>query len=102
MNTPTQQDNLNLPVEFLHTLNASGLPIAHLCLKKGCPVIILLNINSKRGLCNGTRATILCMSPHILEIRLIGGDHDGETALLLRITLSPSLTGLDFAIKVNR
>ena len=102
MDTPTQQDNLNLPVEFLHSLNASGLPIAHLRLKNGCPVIILRNIDSKRGLCNGTRATIVRMSPRIVEVRLIGGDHDGEIALLPRITLSPSLTGLDFAIKVNR
>jgi hypothetical protein len=35
---PTSADeNHNIPVEFLHTLNASGLPIAHLRLKVGCP-----------------------------------------------------------------
>jgi ATP-dependent exoDNAse (exonuclease V) alpha subunit len=89
-------------VVFLHSLNASGLPIADLHLKVGCPVIILHNIDSKRGLCNGTRTTIVQMSNRLLEIRLITGDHAGETALIPRITLSPSLTGLDFAIKLNR
>ena len=100
--SPDQQQNLDVPVEFLHTLNASGLPIAHLRIKIGCPVIILRNIDSKRGLCNGTRATILNITNRLLEIRLIGGDHAGEIALLPRISLSPSITGMDFAIKLNR
>jgi ATP-dependent exoDNAse (exonuclease V) alpha subunit len=100
--SPSEHQNPNVPVEFLHSLNASGLPIAHLSLKLGCPIIILRNIDAKRGLCNGSRATILRMSHRVLEIRLIGGDHNGETALIPRITLSPSLTDLDFAIKLNR
>jgi ATP-dependent DNA helicase PIF1 len=100
--SPTSQENANIPVEFLHTLNASGLPIAELRLKVGCPIIILRNIDPKRGLCNGTRATIISMSNRVLEIRLLTGDHVGEIALIPRITLSPSLTGLDFAIKLNR
>jgi hypothetical protein len=78
------------------------LPVAHLRLKVGCPVILLRNIDTKRGLCNGTWATVLQMSNRLLEIRLLTGDHSGETALIPRITLSPLLTGLDFAIKLNR
>jgi PIF1-like helicase len=31
----------DLPIEFLNSLNASGLPVAHLHLKQGCPMIIL-------------------------------------------------------------
>ena len=99
--SPTPVENNNIPVEFLHSLNASGLPIAELRLKQGCPIIILRNIDSKRGLCNGTRATITRMSNRLLEICLMSGDHVGETALIPRITLTPSLTGLDFAIKLN-
>jgi len=99
---PTQQDNYNIPVEFLHGLNASGLPIAELRLKLGCPIILLRNIDHKQGLCNGTRATITHMTNRLLEIQLLTGDHAGNRALIPRITLSPSLTGLDFAIKLNR
>jgi hypothetical protein len=99
---PTAQEHDNIPVEFLRTLNASGLPIAELRLKVGCPIILLRNIDPKRGLCNGTRATIINMSNRLIEIRLLTGDHAGEVALIPRITLSPSLTGFDFTIKLNR
>ena len=96
------QQNPNIPTEFLNSLNASGLPLADLRLKKGCPVILLRNIDSKRGLCNGTRAVVLHMSNRFIEIQIMSGDHAGESALIPRITLSPSLTNLDFAIKLNR
>jgi ATP-dependent exoDNAse (exonuclease V) alpha subunit len=89
-------------LEFLHGLNPTSLPLAQLTLKIGCPVILLRNIDKKKGLCNGTRGTIVQMSNRLFEIRLISGDHTGETALIPWILLSPSLTGLDFAIKLNR
>jgi hypothetical protein len=100
--SPEREENDNIPLEFLHGLNPTGLPLAQLTLKIGCPVILLRNIDKKRGLCNGTRGTVLRMSNRLLEIRVISGDHAGETALIPRISLSPSLTGLDFAIKLNR
>jgi hypothetical protein len=100
--SPSQIQNRDILVEFLHTLNVSGLPVSHLCLKIGCPILILRNIDTKCGLCNGTRTTILHMSNRVLEIRLLNGDHAGEHALIPRITLSPSLTGLESAIKLNR
>ena len=98
----SSQDFNNVPVEFLHTLNASGLPIAHLQLKIGCPIILLRNIDTNRGLCNGTRATVLETTNRVLSVRLLSGDHAGETALIPRITLTPSLTGIDCAIKLAR
>jgi ATP-dependent exoDNAse (exonuclease V) alpha subunit len=99
---PGEHDNQNLPVEFLHSLNVSGLPLAHLPLKIGCPVILLCNIDKKRGLCNGTRATVVQMCQRVIHLHLITGDHAGEIALIPRITLTPSLTDIDFAIKLNR
>jgi ATP-dependent exoDNAse (exonuclease V) alpha subunit len=71
-------------------------------LKIGCPIILLRNIDKRRGLCNGTRATITHMTDCLLQIRVVSGDHIGETALIPRITLSPSPTDLDFSIKLNR
>ncbi|XP_021991851.1 ATP-dependent DNA helicase PIF1-like [Helianthus annuus] len=43
------------PVEFLNSLNVSGLPPHKLHLKIGCPIILLRNIDPSHGLCNGTR-----------------------------------------------
>jgi hypothetical protein len=42
------------------------------------------------------------MNPHVLKVRLIGGDHDGELALIPRSTLSPSVHALDKAIHFKR
>jgi hypothetical protein len=99
---PNDVVNQNIPVEFLHSLNASSLPVAHLRIKLGCPVILLHNIDKKHGLCNGTRAVITQMSNHLLQVRVLTGDHAGETALIPQITLTPLLTNVDFAIKLKR
>ena len=64
--------------------------------------MLLRNLDSKQGLCNGTRATILRMSHRILEVRLIGGDHDGKIALIPRVPLSPSVQGFNFSINLKR
>lgn len=93
---------LNLPVEFLRTLNTSGLPLGELHLKTGCPLILLRNLSPARGLCNGTRMTLLRMSPKVLEVRLMGGEHDGEITFIPRITLTPSISHTDFAFKLRR
>ena len=91
-----------VPVECLNSLNVSGLPIANLELKQGCPIILLRNLDNKRGLCNGTRATITHMSNRVLQVRLLGGDHDGDIAFIPRITLSPSIHGVQFTVHLKR
>lgn len=42
------------------------------------------------------------MTNRVLLIRLLTGSRARDTALILRITLSPSLSGLDFAINLKR
>ena len=46
------------PVEFLNSLNASGLPLAHLALKPGCPLMLLQNLDPENGQCNGTQMVL--------------------------------------------
>ena len=41
-----EQYQHNIPLEFLQSLNASGLPLTHLCLKEGCPIMLLRNLDS--------------------------------------------------------
>jgi hypothetical protein len=90
-----------LPPEFLQTLNPTGLPPGHLQLKHGCPLILLRNLCPMRGLCNGTRMILVRMSRRVLEVKLLGGEHDGQLALIPRITLAPAegQTGLAFVLK---
>ncbi len=89
-------------VEFLRSLKASGLPPGELHVKIGCPLILLRNLDHTRGLCNGTRMVLLRMTNRVLEVRLIGGDHDGEIALIPRIGLNPSAASTGFTFKLRR
>jgi ATP-dependent DNA helicase PIF1 len=96
------ETELNLPTEYLNSINASGLPPSRLALKIGSPIILLRNIAAKRGLCNGTRAIILQMSSRVLQVRLMSNDHNGEIAFIPRISLSPSDSNLGLAFKLRR
>ena len=49
---------IRFPVEYLHTVTASGLPPHILELKENCPVILLRTLDQQKGLCNGTRLTV--------------------------------------------
>jgi hypothetical protein len=87
------------PVEHLNSINASGLPLSKLVLKKGCPVMVLRNLNPSQGVCNGTRGILTRMTNHVLEIRLLGGDHAGEHVFIPRITMIPSAIQIPFELR---
>ena len=42
------------PVEYLNSINGSGLPLSNLKLKIGAPIMILCNLDPAAGVCNGT------------------------------------------------
>jgi hypothetical protein len=81
---PGTDDNGDMPVtpEFLRSINSTSLPPGELRLKIGCPLILLRNLSPSNGLCNGSRMTVVGISNRVLEVRIIGGDHDGELALI--------------------
>jgi ATP-dependent exoDNAse (exonuclease V) alpha subunit len=86
-------------VEHLNSMNASGLPLAKLVLKKGCSVMVLRNLNPSQGVCNGTWGNILTqMTNCVLEIRLLGGDHAGEHVFIPCITMIPSAMQIPFEL----
>ena len=84
-------DNATLyPTEFLNSINASGLPLARLALKPGCPLMLLRNIDPTNGLCNGTRMILLDIRPMVLRCRILGGEYAGNVVFIPRITIDPS------------
>lgn len=97
-------DNHNyyfLTPEFLRSVNSSSLPPGELRIKIGCPLILLRNLSPTNGLCNGSRMTVISMSERVLHVKLIGGDHHGQEALIPRIALIPT-SNPNFSFKFKR
>jgi ATP-dependent exoDNAse (exonuclease V) alpha subunit len=92
------EEEFQYPVEHLNSMNASGLPLAKLVLKKGCPVMVLRNLDPSQGVCNGTWGILTQMTNRVLEIRLLGGDHAGEHVFIPRITMIPSAIQIPFEL----
>ena len=89
------------PMEYLNSLNASGLPLLKLALKVGCPVMLLRNLDPSRGLCNGTRMIVREVKNRVIKCEIISGDRRfaGRIALIPRITLQPSAENIPIPLK---
>ncbi|KAK9063108.1 hypothetical protein SSX86_016978 [Deinandra increscens subsp. villosa] len=88
--TPRANDGGNsemlYPVEYLNSLNFSGLPSHCLELKVNTPVILLRNINQTCGLCNGTRLIVTQLLARVIEATIITGTSIGHRVYIPRIT----------------
>ncbi|KAK2359764.1 ATP-dependent DNA helicase PIF1 [Trifolium repens] len=82
--------------EFLNDIKCSGIPNHRLRLKKGCPAMLMRNIDQAAGLCNGTRVTIDDLGKNFIGATVITGKNAGEKILVPRMNLIPSDPGLPF------
>ena len=82
---PDGQPVEELPVDVLHSLNRSGMPVHKLDIKEGCVVMCLRNMSM--GICNGTKLQVMNAHEHTLECRVLTGRAAGDVVVLPRITL---------------
>ena len=71
------------PMEFLNSLNLSGLPEYTLKLKENTVVILLWNMNIYVGHCNGTRYLVKEIGEYRLILHKIDAKEDDKTKILV-------------------
>ncbi|XP_049294176.1 ATP-dependent DNA helicase PIF1-like [Anopheles funestus] len=96
---PEEHEHLQIPSEYLNSLNISGIPLHRLRLKRSTPVLLLRNLNSDMGLCNGTRLQIVDMKTHCLHAKILTGKRRGTDVLLPRIYCDSNDKGQPFQIR---
>ncbi|XP_076911125.1 uncharacterized protein LOC143568997 [Bidens hawaiensis] len=82
--------------EILNGLKISRLPNHKLMLKVGVPVMLLRNIDQKKGLCNGTRLQVVSLGMHVIEVKILSGNNNGERISIPRIAMTPSDKNIAF------
>ena len=85
-------DASNYPVEVLNQMSEPGLPLHKLTLKKSCPVMLLRNLDPRRGLCNGTRLQVKSISDYILFCTYLDRGKAGPRAPADGIVLLPRIS----------
>jgi hypothetical protein len=88
-------------MEYLNSLVSSSLPLSHLELKVGCPIMLLRNLDPLKGLCNGTRLRVIQIRQRVLKCSIISGDPKfaGNVVFIPRITLAPSAEDLPIPLR---
>jgi len=93
-----EEDQIEYPTEFLNSINRSSLPPHSLCLKVGCPIMLLRNINPANGLCNGTRLICRSFQQYVIEAEIATGVNVGNRVFIphIAITSDASMNSIEF------
>jgi len=100
VNSEDGEDINNFPTEYLYSLTPTGLPPHILKLRKGVIIMLLRNLNISKGLCNGTRLTVVELRRHVLRCHILTGQRASEDndILIPRITLSSDDSQMPFKL----
>ena len=85
-----EDDPLDVPDEVLNECQPSGMPPHKLYLKDDMPVILLRNVDSPAGACNGARLMIRSLSKNLIDAELMSGKNAGNRVYIPRMDLTPA------------
>jgi len=94
------EEDASFPQEFLNSIVLSGMPPHVLNLKIGAIVILLRNLDTHAGLCNGSRMIVRALHERFITAEVLTGEHAGSVVFIPKIPLTPSDSTLPF--KLNR
>ena len=83
---PDDTQAVQFPIEFLNSLEISGLPLHLLLLKVAAPIIILRSLDPPK-VTNGTRCVITKLSANTIEAKISHGKYAGHNIIIPRIPL---------------
>ena len=69
--------------DFLNSLTPPGFPLHDLRVIIGMPLLLLRNIDTTKGLCNGTRLVLQAFT----KVIVCSGSHEGHVVCLPRIDM---------------
>ena len=95
----SEEESRVYPPEFLNSLTPSGMPPHRLILKPRAIIMLLRNLDIKRGLCNGTRLIVVWLHKHVIDAEILTGSNKGGRVLIPPIKLAPSDVNLPFTLQ---
>lgn len=84
-------DETLYPPEYLNTLRFSSMPNHETEVNEGVHIMLLRNLNPKKGLCNGTRLIVTRYYPFFIEGLII--------VYIFRINMTPTDKTIPFKLK---
>jgi hypothetical protein len=94
-----EQEAAQYSLEFLNSITPSGMPPHNLSLKPGAIIMLLPNLDIKKGKCNGTRLIVRRLHDHFIDAEILTGTHKGDNVFIPRIKLAPSDVSLPFTLE---
>jgi ATP-dependent DNA helicase PIF1 len=84
------------PAEFLNSQEPPGCSPHRLVLKRGCPVILLRNLDVEKGLCNGTRLWVRQCNRTVIQAEIATGRCAGDVVFIPRIPINVTHPNIPF------
>lgn len=88
--------------EYLNSLNFSGIPPHRIVLKVGAPIMMIRNINSHEGLCNGTRLRVVALKDNCIDAVIMVGPRKGQRVFIPRIIFISDDDDKNFPFQLRR
>ncbi|OWZ14819.1 Helitron helicase [Phytophthora megakarya] len=88
--------------EFLNSLNFSGMAPHKMILKVGTPVIMIRNLNSDDGLCNGRRLRVVALREKCMDATIMTGPRRRKRVFIPRVVFFSDDEDKEFPFTMRR